>query len=66
VALSDYEEQRRQLINPMIPAIEHAASYTWDTTSLQRAQLEISGAMRAEWEYLAALGPIPVSSRSRT
>ncbi len=63
--LSASDKQRRQLIDPMIPPLEHAASYTWDTQSLQRAQLHMSSAIRAEWDYLAALGPLPNARTDR-
>lgn len=58
-ALAAYARQRRELVAPMLAAVEHAASYHWDLRSLQRAHLEMNAAMRAEWELLRELGPWP-------
>jgi flavin-dependent dehydrogenase len=52
VALAGYARQRWRLTAPMIPAVEHAASYRWSMASLQRAHLAMNAAMRAEWNYL--------------
>ena len=51
-ARAGYARQRWLLTAPMIPAVEHAASYRWSLTSLQRAHLAMNAAMRAEWNYL--------------
>jgi flavin-dependent dehydrogenase len=63
-ALAGYARQRHALIAPMIPAVEHAASFRWDLASLQRAHLDMNAAMRAEWEHLTHLGPLPLAPGS--
>jgi flavin-dependent dehydrogenase len=57
-ALESYANSRQQLIAPMIPAIEHAATMAWTADSLKRAHLQMNAAMRAEWDYLSALQPL--------
>lgn len=54
-ALAGYARQRWRLAAPMIPAVEHVASYRWSLASLQRAHLAMNAAMRAEWEYVSSL-----------
>lgn len=54
-ALAGYARRRWRLAAPMIPAVEHLASFRWSLASLQRAHLAMNAAMRAEWNYLDAL-----------
>jgi flavin-dependent dehydrogenase len=54
--LAGYARQRWRLTAPMIPGVEHAASYRWSMASLQRAHLAMAAAMRAEWNYLGFFG----------
>jgi flavin-dependent dehydrogenase len=51
-ALAGYARQRWRLTAPMIPAVEHVASYQWSMSSLQQAHRTMNAAMRGEWNYL--------------
>lgn len=54
-ALRAYADHRQRLIEPMLPAVDHMASFGWDGASLQQAHLALNAAMRAEWDFLMAL-----------
>jgi flavin-dependent dehydrogenase len=62
-AMAAYELESRRLTAPMLPAVEHAASFAWDAASLQGAHRAMNAAMRAEWEFLTGLGDAVGRSR---
>jgi flavin-dependent dehydrogenase len=55
-ALAEYARLRWQLIEPMIPAIETAATLDGNMTALQQSHRTMNRAMHAEWALLTALG----------
>jgi len=51
-ALADYQHKRNHLADPMMRAVAKVAAYEWDLAGVADAYLEMSAAMRLEWEFL--------------
>jgi flavin-dependent dehydrogenase len=61
-ALSRFAETRNRVVRPLFQAIDQVAGYRWDSAQLRRHLIELSSAMSAEAELIAAGGGLRVPS----
>jgi flavin-dependent dehydrogenase len=56
VALRGFADDRERIIAPLFDVVDRIAGYRWDVTSVRQHLLELSAAMSAEMELIAASG----------